>query len=112
MSIADDTSRLANIDLNYWFYGCSALSRFPTWRTCAAWSMRTTTLSSMPYTLDARTSSTRILVDAGREPPKGHIGSTTFNNHKAIMGGNDTVCDSKQTSTRYAATTARGRRAS
>ncbi|MEF2756296.1 MAG: hypothetical protein U0N19_01945 [Collinsella sp.] len=65
MSIADDTSRLANIDLNYWFYGCSALSRFPTWRTCAAWSMRTTTLSSMPYTLDARTSSTRILVDAG-----------------------------------------------
>lgn len=24
-SITDDTSRLANIDLNYWFYGCSAL---------------------------------------------------------------------------------------
>lgn len=40
------------------------------------------------------------------------MGPTTFNNHKAIVGGNDTACDSKQTSTRYAATTARGRRAS
>lgn len=30
VSIADDTSRLANIDLNYWFYGCSVLPRFPT----------------------------------------------------------------------------------
>lgn len=48
----------------------------------------------------------------GLRAAQGHIGSTTFNNHKAIMGGNDTVCDSKQTSTRYAATTARGRRAS
>ncbi|WP_368154110.1 hypothetical protein [Collinsella aerofaciens] len=26
VAIADDTSRLANIDLNYWFYGCSALA--------------------------------------------------------------------------------------
>lgn len=25
------------------------------------------------------------------------MGSTTFNNHKAIVGGNDTACDSKQT---------------
>lgn len=40
------------------------------------------------------------------------MGPTTFNNHKAIVVGNDTACDSKQTSTRYAATTARGRRAS
>ncbi|MGN8901747.1 hypothetical protein [Collinsella sp. HCP28S3_E6] len=58
VSIADDTSRLASIDLNYWFYACSALPRFPTWRTCTAWFIRTTTLSSMPCTLDARTSST------------------------------------------------------
>lgn len=65
VSIADDTSRLTNIDLNYWFYGYSALPRFPTWRTCTAWYIRTTALSSMPYTLDAHTSSTRILVDAG-----------------------------------------------
>ena len=74
--------------------------------------MWTTTLSSMPYTLDARTSSTRILVDADREPPKSNMDSTTFNNHKAVVSGNDTTCDSKQTGTRYAATTARGRRAS
>lgn len=65
VSIADDTSKLANIDLNYWFYGCSALLRFPTCRTCAVWSMWTTTLSSMPYMFDVHTSSTRILVDAG-----------------------------------------------
>lgn len=58
VSIADDSSRLASIDLNYWFYGRSALPLFPTWRTCAACSMRTTTFSSMPCTLDARTSST------------------------------------------------------
>ena len=25
------------------------------------------------------------------------MGPTTFNNHKAIVGGNDTACDSKQT---------------
>ena len=25
------------------------------------------------------------------------MGSTTFNNRKAIVGGNDTACDSKQT---------------
>lgn len=65
VSIADDTSKLANIDLNYWFYGCSASLRFPTCRTCAVWSMWTTALSSMPYMLDVHTSSTRILVDAG-----------------------------------------------
>ena len=54
----------------------------------------------------------RILADAGLEPPKGHMGPTTFNNHKAIVGGNDTACDSKYSSTRYAATAVRGRRAS
>ena len=25
------------------------------------------------------------------------MGPTTFNSHKAIVGGNDTTCDSKQT---------------
>lgn len=40
------------------------------------------------------------------------MGPTTFNSHKAIVGGNDTACDSKQTSTRYAATTARSRQGS
>lgn len=116
VTIAADASRLANVNLNYWFYGCSALASVSgmanlrgvarmdhAFNSCSALTeldlrgMSPTALSSMLYTFGACTSLARILVDADWELPSGCTGSATFYNCKAIVGGNGTTYDSKQT---------------
>ena len=116
MAIAADASRLANVNLNYWFYGCNALASVSgmanlrgvarmdhTFNSCSALAeldlrgMSPAALASMAYTFGACTSLAKILVDADWELPKGCTGSSTFYNCKAIVGGNGTAYDSKQT---------------
>ncbi len=116
MAIAADASRLANVNLNYWFYGCNALASVSgmtnlrgvtrmdhAFNSCSALAeldlrgMSPASLSSLLYTFGACTSLSKILVDADRELPKGCTGSSTFYNCKAIVGGNGTAYDSKQT---------------
>ena len=58
MSIANDTSRLANIDLNYWFYGRSAFASISDMANLRGVVRADNDASSMPCTLDARTGST------------------------------------------------------
>lgn len=116
VAIAADASRLANVNLNYWFYGCNALASvsgianlrgvarmdhaFNSSSALAELDLRgmsPAALASMAYTFGACTSLAKILVDADWEPPKGCTGSSTFYNCKAIVGGNGTAYDSKQT---------------
>lgn len=116
VAIAADASRLANVNLNYWFYGCNALTSVSgmanlrgvarmdhTFNSCSALAeldlrgMSPTTLASMSYTFGVCTSLAKILVDADWELPKGCTGSSTFYNCKAIVGGNGTAYDFKQT---------------
>ena len=116
VAIAADASRLANVNLNYWFYGCNALASVSgmanlrgvarmdhTFNSCSALAeldlrgMSPAALASMAYTFGACTSLAKILVDADWELPKGCTGSSTFYNCKAIVGGNGTAYDSKQT---------------
>lgn len=116
VTIAADASRLANVNLNYWFYGCNALASVSgmanlrgvaradhAFNSCSALTeldlrgMSPASLSSMLYTFGACTSLARILVDADWELPSGCTGSATFYNCKAIVGGNGTTYDSKQT---------------
>lgn len=116
VAIAADASRLANVNLNYWFYGCNALASVSgmanlrgvtrmdhTLNSCSALAeldlrgMSPASLSSLLYTFGACTSLAKILVDADWELPKGCTDSSTFYNCKAIVGGNGTAYDSKQT---------------
>ena len=116
VAITADASRLANVNLNYWFYGCNALASVSgmanlrgvarmdhTFNSCSALAeldlrgMSPAALASMAYTFGACTSLAKILVDADWELPKGCTGSSTFYNCKAIVGGNGTAYDSKQT---------------
>lgn len=116
MAIAADASRLANVNLNYWFYGCNALASVSgmtnlrgvtrmdhMFNSCSALAeldlrgMSPASLSSLLYTFGTCTSLAKILVDADWELPKGCTGSSTFYNCKAIVGGNGTAYDSKQT---------------
>lgn len=116
MTIAADTSRVANVNLNYWFYSCNALTSVSgmanlrgvaymnrTFNSCSALTeldlrgMSLASLSSMLYTFGACTALERILVDADWGLPSGCTGSSTFYNCKAIAGGNGTTYDSKQT---------------
>ena len=116
VTIAADTSRVANVNLNYWFYSCNALTSVSgmanlrgvaymnrTFNSCSALTeldlrgMSLASLSSMLYTFGACTALERILVDADWGLPSGCTGSSTFYNCKAIAGGNGTTYDSKQT---------------
>lgn len=116
VTIAADASRVANVNLNYWFYSCNALASVSgmanlrgvalmnhTFNSCSALTeldlrgMSPASLSSMLYTFAACTGLERILVDADWELPSGCTGSATFHNCKAIVGGNGTTYDSKQT---------------
>ena len=95
VTIAADASRLANVNLNYWFYGCSALASVSGMENLRG--MSPAALAGMAYTFGACTSLAKILVDADWELFKGCTGSSTFYNRKAIVGGNGTAYDSKQT---------------
>ncbi|WP_117205470.1 hypothetical protein [Paratractidigestivibacter faecalis] len=83
VAIAADASRLANVNLNYWFYGCNALASVSgmanlrgvarmdhTFNSCSALAeldlrgMSPASLSSLPYTFGACTSLAKIMVDA------------------------------------------------
>lgn len=116
VTIAADTSRVANVNLNYWFYSCNALASVSgmanlrgvvcmdhTFNSCSALAeldlrgMSPASLSSLPYTFGACTALERILVDADWELPSECTGSSTFYNCKAIVDGNGTTYDSKQT---------------
>lgn len=116
VTIAADISRVANVNLNYWFYGCNALTLVSgvanlrgvacmnhTFNSCSALTelglrgISPASLSSMLYAFGACTALERILVDADWELPSGCTGSSTFYNCKAIVGDNGTVYDSKQT---------------
>ena len=113
--LAADTSRVANVNVNYRFYSCNALTSVSgmanlrgvaymnrTFNSCSALTeldlrgMSPASLSSMLYTFGACTALERILVDADWELPSGRTGSSTFYNCKAIVGGNGTTYDSKQ----------------
>lgn len=93
VTIAADASRLANVNLNYWFYGCSALASVSgmanlrgvarmdhTFNSCSALAeldlrgMSPAALASMAYTFGACTSLAKILVDADWELLKGMHG--------------------------------------
>ena len=116
VTIAADTSRVANVNLNYWFYSCNALTSVSgmsnlhgvvcmnhTFNSCSALTeldlrgMSPASLSSLLYTFGACTALERILVDADWELPSECTGSSTFYNCKAIVDGNGTTYDSKQT---------------
>lgn len=83
VTIAADASRLANVNLDYWFYGCSALASVSgmanlrgvarmdhTFNSCSALAeldlrgMSPAALASMAHTFGACTSLAKILVDA------------------------------------------------
>ena len=83
VTIAADTSRVANVNLNYWFYSCNVLTSVSgmanlrgvaymnrTFSSCSALTeldlrgMSPASLSSMLYTFGACTALERILVDA------------------------------------------------
>ena len=93
VTITADTSRLANMNLNYWFHGCSALTSASgmanlrgvacmnhAFNSCSALTrlnlcgVSPTLLSSMLYTFGACTSLAGILVDADRELPSELLG--------------------------------------
>ncbi len=113
MTIAEDASRLAAVNLNYWFYGCTALvgvegpgrlrgvSRMNcTFNACSALAsldlrgMDPGSLTSLLYTFGSCASLERIVVDASWALPKGCAGSQTFYRCKALVGGNGTAFDS------------------
>lgn len=116
VTIAADASRVANVNLNYWFCSCNALTSVSgmanlrgvacmnrTFNSCSALTeldlrgMSPASLSSMLYAFAACTSLAKMVVDADWELPEGCTSSGTFYNCKAIVGGNGTTYDSKQT---------------
>lgn len=72
VTIAADASRLANVNLNYWFYGRSALASVSGMANLRG--MSPAALASMAYTFGACTSLVKILVDADWELLKGMHG--------------------------------------
>lgn len=130
VTIVADTSRVANVNLNYWFYSCNALTSVSgmsslrgvacmdhTFNSCSALTeldlrgMSPASLSSLLYTFGACTSLAKIIVNAGWELSKGCTGSSTFYNCKAIVGGNGTAYGSKQTTCAMCRIDREGRRA-
>ena len=113
VTIAEDASRLAAVNLNYWFYGCTALETveglsrlrgvscmnyaFSACSALASLDLRGLdpgSLSSLSYTFSSCASLATILVDASWALPKGCAGSQTFYGCKALVGGNGTAFDS------------------
>lgn len=113
VTIAEDASRLAAVNLNYWFYGCTALESVEglsrlrgvscmnyTFNTCSALTsldlhgMDPGSLASLSYTFASCSSLARIVVDASWTLPKGCAGAQTFYNCKALVGGNGTAFSS------------------
>lgn len=113
VTIAEDASRLAAVNLNYWFYGCTALESVEglgrlrsvscmnyAFNACSAPSsidlrgMDPGSLSSLSYTFASCALLTRIVVDASWALPKGCAGSQTFYNCNALVGGNGTAFSS------------------
>lgn len=93
VTIAEDASRLAAVNLNYWFYGCTALESMEglstlrgvsrmnnTFNSCPALAsldlrgMDPGALSSLSYTFASCSSLAKIVVDASRTLPKGCAG--------------------------------------
>lgn len=113
VTIAEDASRLAAVNLNYWFYGCTALESVEglsrlrgvscmnyTFSTCSALAsvdlrgMDPASLTSLSYTFASCASLARIVADASWALPKGCAGAQTFYNCKALVGGNGTAFSS------------------
>lgn len=112
-TIAEEAPRLAAVNLNYWFYGCTALESVEglsrlrgvscmnyAFSTCSALTsidlrgLDPSSLSSLSYTFSSCSSLATILVDASWALPKGYVGSQTFYGCKALVGGNGTAFSS------------------
>jgi hypothetical protein len=117
VTVAADMAALAAVNLNYWFYGCTALTavsgignlrgvsqmRF-TFNSCAALAeldMRgfdPGSLTNVDYLFGSCSALKTVLVDANWTLPKsGLSGMSTFYNCKAIVGGNGTTFNSSKT---------------
>lgn len=113
VSIAEEAPRLAAVNLNYWFYGCTVLESVKglsrlhgvscmnyAFSTCSALTsidlrgLDPSSLSSLSYTFSSCSSLATILVDASWALPKGCVGSQTFYGCKALVGGNGTAFSS------------------
>lgn len=117
VTVTADMAALAAVNMNYWFYGCTALTsvsgmgnlrgvsqmRF-TFNSCSALAeldMRgfdPGSLTNVDYLFGSCSALKTVLVDAGWTLPKsGLSGMSTFYNCKAIVGGNGTTFNSSKT---------------
>lgn len=104
------------MNLNYWFYGCSALESVSgmgnlrgvacmahAFNSCAALTeldlhgMGAGALEDVAYAFGACAVLEHIVVDADWELPEGCSGASTFYGCKALCGGNGTAYDAKAT---------------
>lgn len=111
-----DVSGLSCVNLNYWFYGCTALESVSgmgnlrgvarmahAFNSCTALAeldlrgMGAGALEDLAYAFGGCAALERILVDADWELPEGCSGASAFYGCKALCGGNGTAYDAKAT---------------
>ena len=113
VTFSEEVSRLAAVNLNYWFYGGTALESVEglgrlrgvsymnfAFNACSAPAsldlrgMDPGSLASLSYTFGSCSSLAKIVVDTSWELPKGCAGPQTFYGCKALVGGNGMAFDS------------------
>ena len=117
VSVAADMATLPAVNMNFWFYGCSALASLAgagnlrgvsqmqhAFNSCTGLAtldlrgMDPGALTSLTYTFYGCSALETVLVDAGWAlPASGVSGLATFTNCKKIRGGNGTAYSSSKT---------------